>query len=241
MNKNIWSKEYLEDIVKKSDSYSDALRKLNLAVAGGNLSTLKKKIKENGITVEHFTYSKHYRNKERYDASYYFNNVKYISTHALKKKLIEGGYKKNICENPECLCKDGVWNGKPIICQLHHINGDHNDNRLENLMMLCPNCHSQTENYCGNSNKPIKKRLCAKCGKELKSYNSKLCPSCSSKLSKSLKRPPLDKLIQDFKNEKTFTGVAKIYEVSDKAVAKWFKHYKIPSNKKDLLEYINNL
>jgi len=46
-----------------------------------------------------------------------------------------------------------VYNGKPITLQLHHINGNNKDNRLENLTMLCPNCHSQTNNYAGGNKK----------------------------------------------------------------------------------------
>lgn len=57
--------------------------------------------------------------------------------------LIRTGYKENKCE----CCGINEWNGKPITLQLHHINGNPRDNRFENLMILCPNCHSQTDNY----------------------------------------------------------------------------------------------
>ncbi|WP_442911560.1 HNH endonuclease [Lachnospira sp.] len=46
------------------------------------------------------------------------------------------------------MCGISEWLGNPITIQLHHINGDREDNRLENLIMLCPNCHSQTHNFC---------------------------------------------------------------------------------------------
>ncbi len=73
--------------------------------------------------------------------------------HVLKKKLLEEGYiEKDICI--EC-GNDGKWNGKPIVLELDHINGNRYDNRLENLRILCPNCHSQTPTYKGrNSKKP---------------------------------------------------------------------------------------
>lgn len=67
--------------------------------------------------------------------------------HNLKRRLIEAGLKENRCE--ECGLSD--WRGKPLLLELHHINGDPLDNRLENLQMLCGNCHSQTDNYGGRN------------------------------------------------------------------------------------------
>jgi hypothetical protein len=61
----------------------------------------------------------------------------------LKARLIEAGLKKNRCER----CGLTEWRGKPISLELHHINGDPLDNRLEALQILCPNCHSQTETF----------------------------------------------------------------------------------------------
>ena len=61
----------------------------------------------------------------------------------LKTRLVKEGLKEYKCE----CCGISEWNGKPLTLQLHHINGIHNDNRLSNLQLLCPNCHSQTENF----------------------------------------------------------------------------------------------
>jgi hypothetical protein len=61
----------------------------------------------------------------------------------LRKRLIKEGYKENKCEN----CNITEWNGKSITCELHHIDGNRGNNRLENLAILCPNCHSQTPNH----------------------------------------------------------------------------------------------
>ena len=72
-----------------------------------------------------------------------------INSSKLKKKLIDSGLKNEICE----CCGLTEWNGKPIPLQLHHINGDRTDNRIENLQILCPNCHAQTDNYCGKNTK----------------------------------------------------------------------------------------
>ena len=67
-------------------------------------------------------------------------------TDKVKKRLIKEGFLK--CECVWCGIKD-TWNGKPIVLHLDHINGVNNDHRLENLRLLCPNCHSQTDTYAG--------------------------------------------------------------------------------------------
>ena len=61
----------------------------------------------------------------------------------VKKRLIEAGLKEGRCE----ICGLEEWLGHPISLELHHVNGDKLDHRLESLQILCPNCHSQTENF----------------------------------------------------------------------------------------------
>lgn len=65
----------------------------------------------------------------------------------LKDKLIEFKIKENKCE----ICGNTHWLEQPIPLQIHHINGINNDNRVENLQILCPNCHALTDNYCGKN------------------------------------------------------------------------------------------
>ena len=65
----------------------------------------------------------------------------------LKKRLL----KENILENKCVICGITEWNKKPISLQLDHIDGNGHNHKLENLRLICPNCHSQTDTYCGKN------------------------------------------------------------------------------------------
>lgn len=70
----------------------------------------------------------------------------------LKKRLIENGMLENKCQ----ICNiDPYWNGQKLVLRLDHINGINNDNRLENLRVVCPNCDSQLPTFCGRNKKRL--------------------------------------------------------------------------------------
>ncbi len=78
-----------------------------------------------------------------------YSKKEYVVISKLRKKLIEDGIKEDKCES----CKLDMWMGKKISLELHHLDGDRFNNDLDNLQVLCPNCHAQTENYGSNNKK----------------------------------------------------------------------------------------
>lgn len=96
-------------------------------------------------------------NMENNELSKYFNGETNISSFSLKEKLFNFEKKDRKCEN----CEITEWQGNKAPLELHHINGNNKDNSLENLQILCPNCHAQTKNYraLNKKKKVIKKSI----------------------------------------------------------------------------------
>lgn len=83
------------------------------------------------------------RNNLYIPASNYLYKGSLIQSYKLKNKLLKEGIKKNLCES----CRMAKWLGEPIPLELHHKDGDPFNNELDNLSILCPNCHAFTDNY----------------------------------------------------------------------------------------------
>lgn len=144
------TEEELTNAVKNSLSIAEVCRKLNIKPCGGNYKTLHSKFKEWEIDTSHFT-SSAWNQGERFipfGIKYKLIDVlikdsPYKSSNSLKRRLFNEGLKTKQCEE----CGIVQWLGKEIMLELEHINGDNTDNRLENLKILCPNCHSQTSTF----------------------------------------------------------------------------------------------
>lgn len=134
--------------IRSSISIAEVCRKLRIAACGGNYQTIHKMVNKYGLDISHFKrktwfLSKHRVVKKPQPLECILTTNTYYSSFKLKKRLFKEGIKEKKCE----FCGNVVWNGKEIPLELHHINGDNTDNRLENLMILCPNCHAQTNTY----------------------------------------------------------------------------------------------
>lgn len=148
--------EQFTEAVKTSYSKAGVLKQLNLDVSGGNYKTVDNLVKKFKLDTSHWTGQGHLRGKKcewaksNYETKDLLTENNTFQTFKLKQRLLKEGIIQNKCS--ECGVSD--WNGKALNMHLDHINGINNDHRLENLRMLCPNCHSQTDTYCGkNKNK----------------------------------------------------------------------------------------
>ena len=147
-----YSEQDLREAVKKSTSIRQVLEKLDIVPAGGNYQTTNRRIKKLNIDISHFTGQAWNKGKvigPKRSVEEYLVENSVVQSFKLKGRLIAEGLKEHKCE----CCGITEWNGKPAPIELDHINGNHHDNRLENLRILCPNCHAQTDTYRGKNKK----------------------------------------------------------------------------------------
>lgn len=142
--KKSWTQEQLADAVKNSFSVRQVIAKLGLVEAGGNYEQVKRYMIEFGLSTDHFT-GMGWRRNRTFDPSPQISleeilvNGSTFQSFKLKKRLFQAGIKKKECER--CGWSKMSIDGR-IPLELDHINGDRHDNRLENLRVLCPNCHA---------------------------------------------------------------------------------------------------
>lgn len=142
----IYVDQEIIDAVQSSYSIREVLTKLGRNYSGGNFSHIKKKIIALNCSMDHFNgrgWSIGRTLGPKRNIEEYLNNEVFLKSHDLRRRLIKEGLKEHRCE----VCKLAQWNDQLIPIELHHINGDIQDNSLSNLQILCLNCHAQTPNF----------------------------------------------------------------------------------------------
>jgi hypothetical protein len=141
-------------IVAESNSIADVVRKFDFAVTGKAHKAVKDRIKAEGIDAQHIPLGLASNKGRKFKTTSAFpledvlvDNSTYDRKN-LKKRLLGGGLLKNECK----ICgQPPIWNGLPLVLVLDHENGKRDDNRLENLRLLCSHCNSQQKTFAGRN------------------------------------------------------------------------------------------
>lgn len=144
-----WSKSKLEAVVKDATCWYDWLRLLEIPTRGCNYRTLKSKASIYNIDTSHFNYEYARTHNGKRILKNRTNDEIFTDSTPIKQSSVKKEYIIRILNNQsKCeQCNITSWNGKELVFQLHHKDGNHKNNTLENLILLCPNCHTQTDNY----------------------------------------------------------------------------------------------
>lgn len=154
-----WTEEQFRSAVAESESIAQVVRALGLAVAGGSYGTVKRYIAFWSLDVTHFTGQAWLGTRpwvtgpnQRHTLETIFCEHSTYATGHLLKIILREGYRERRCEE----CGLAEWLGQPIAIEVDHANGINDDHRLDNLRLLCPNCHAQTPTWRGRANRRLK-------------------------------------------------------------------------------------
>lgn len=238
-----FTEEEAREAIRQSRSWAEALRRLGYCHTGSNPRTLKKWAGRWNIRTDHFdpgaasNEALRRQNKKIPLIDILVKGSTYKRSN-LKQRLYEEGLKKPECE----LCGQGeLWRGKRMSVILDHINGVRNDNRLENLRMVCPNCAATLDTHCGANRRGIPRlpayRACALCGARFlpRYWDHRYCSrTCGTRArhqlgvpqpgGRKVERPAGPKLLAEVL-ELGYRAVGRKYGVSDNAIRKWLRQY----------------
>lgn len=220
-----WSNEEFKKVVGISKTISEVIFYFGCPTNQGHYNReFHKTVKELQIDISHLIKGAREKSGFKKEATEtILVKGKFKNTKNLKERLIKEGLLKAVCS--ECNMQP-LWNSKELKLHLDHISGDNTDNRIENLRLLCPNCHSQTDTYCGAKGKKEKhayKYVCKTCGGAKKNSKSENCQTCRNKLHDTKITWPNPEIVLQMTKNEGFVVVGKTLGVSDNAVRKFLK------------------
>jgi hypothetical protein len=231
-----YSEQLAREAVAASFSYAEALRRLDLCTTGGNWRTLRTSIVRWGIDTGHFDPDVARRRALARPIDEILVEGSTYSRNHLKARLYDAGLKRPVCE----MCGQGdVWRGERLALILDHVNGVRDDNRIENLGIVCPNCAATLQTHYGRKNRGERPgRACLLCGATFRAkyarqrYCSRACGTRAPRPSRGVpkpqlrrvERPPYDQLLREIAAT-SWSAVGRRCGVSDDAVLKWVRQY----------------
>jgi hypothetical protein len=239
-----YSEADAREAVAASRSFTEALRRLGLRAAGGNHALFKKWVTRWGIPTDHFDpYASSRQTRRGTPLEEILLERSAYSRASLKRRLLAEGIKRPICE----LCGQGEdWRGQRLALILDHVNGVPDDNRLENLRILCPNCNATLETHCGRKNGvALESKACARCEESFtpNRVGQRYCsPHCGRRSNRArgvaqlhlrrVERPPYEQLVAEVRAT-SYVAVGRKYGVSDNAIRKWVRQYEAEQERRD--------
>jgi len=235
-----FTESQLRGAIALARSWAETLRLLEYRTAGGNWRTLQKYAELWKISTEHFDPDAARREALRKPPRSLDSILVEGSTYSrnnLKRRLFIEGIKTRQCE----ICgQSEIWRGSRMALILDHMNGVPNDNRIENLRIVCPNCAATFPTHCGGKNRtaPMPKP-CLHCGERFfpNSRNQRYCSrACGYRWDRSgvkgvarpksrrVARPPYERLMREIQTT-SYLAVGRHYGVSDNAIRKWVRQY----------------
>jgi hypothetical protein len=230
-----YTEQQAREAVAASKSYAEALRRLDMCAHGGAWKVLKKWVAIWDIPTEHFDpYARmaEVGRRRRTPLEEILVEGRPFQTAHLKERLYREGYKERACE----ICGQGeLWQGRRMSLILDHINGVRDDNRLENLRIVCANCNATLDTHCGR-NAALPPRDCLQCGAAytVNRTEQKFCSvQCAGKFlrrgkpdfaARRVDRPPYEQLRSEVA-ELGWEATGRKYGVSGNAIRKWMRFY----------------
>jgi len=234
MNINEVTKEALQDALDKSHTWKEVRNVITNSntMSGTALKYLKRKAGEYECDMIQF-----YKNVDIYKIAKLKKFVHPMISTPYDKIFVENSQISNSIMRRRYLkeveyrctkCRISEWQSEKLTLQVDHINGINNDNRMENLRLLCPNCHSQTSTWGNKQGTKKPKNKCVDCNTVIGKASTK-CRSCSAKTQVSRYRKVTDRPskshLQSLLESNSYVAVGKMYGVSDNTIRKWLKYH----------------